>query len=118
MKNILIDKLTVEYDIQDDDGNVISKKKALEGLTFENTKLKITSQWNGSTVSFINIIPKQKTGNISGSYITIADQDGIVWIEGLGTNKRCRVTNLTKTVAVIYSSEIYKKSAEENKDEV
>lgn len=49
---------------------------SLEGLTFENTRLKVTSQWNGSTVSFINIIPKQKVGDISGSYITI-DEDEV-----------------------------------------
>lgn len=44
----------------------------------------------------------------------IADENGIVWVEGLGTNKRCRVTEKTKTVAVIYSSEIhFHNSAEE-----
>lgn len=74
---------------------------------------------HGGTKTLKKLFIEEKIpAEIRNQVAVIADQDGIVWIEGLGTNKRCRVTNLTKTVAVIYSSEIYKKSAEENKDEV
>lgn len=62
---------------------------------------------HGGTKTLKKLFNEEKIpAEIRSEIVVVSDDKGIVWIEGLGSDSRCRVTENTKNVAVIETASI------------